>query len=60
MMATAPVFHAADFSSHKSNENLTPFDFTPLNRVIFGPGSVLRLGELVGELGGRRVARGRC
>lgn len=55
MMATAPVFRAADFSSPKSNELLTPFDFTPLNRVIFGPGSVLRLGELVGELGGRRV-----
>jgi alcohol dehydrogenase len=32
-----------------------PFDFTPLNRVVSGPGSVARLGELTRELGGRRV-----
>ncbi len=34
---------------------LAPFDFTPLNRVIYGPGSLSRLGELVRELGGRRI-----
>jgi alcohol dehydrogenase len=31
------------------------FDFTPLNRVVFGPGSLARVGELARELGGRRV-----
>ncbi len=55
MMATAPAFHPAGVTAHKSNEHLPPFDFTPLNRVIFGPGSLRHLGELVCELGGRRV-----
>jgi alcohol dehydrogenase len=32
-----------------------PFDFTPLNRVVFGPGALGRLGELARELGGRNV-----
>jgi alcohol dehydrogenase len=32
-----------------------PFDFAPLNRVVFGPGSLGRLGELARELGGHRV-----
>ena len=32
-----------------------PFDFLPLNRVVYGPGSVARLGELTRELGGSRV-----
>src|SRR5215213_4535892 len=32
-----------------------PFDFTPLNRVVFGPGSLARLGEFARELGSRRV-----
>jgi alcohol dehydrogenase len=32
-----------------------PFDFTPLNRVVFGPGCLARLGELARELGGRRA-----
>jgi alcohol dehydrogenase len=35
--------------------DLPPFDFTPLNRVVFGAGSLARLGELARELGGRRV-----
>jgi alcohol dehydrogenase len=34
---------------------LTPFDFQPLTRVVFGPGSLSRLGELARELGGSRV-----
>lgn len=34
---------------------LTPFDFQPLTRVVYGPGSLLRLGELVHEHGGSRV-----
>ena len=31
------------------------FDYHPLTRVVYGPGTLLRLGELVRELGGRRV-----
>jgi alcohol dehydrogenase len=31
------------------------FDFTPLNRVVFGPGELARLGELARELGGTRA-----
>src|SRR5262249_35277792 len=34
---------------------LVPFDYQPLNRLVFGPGTVARLGELVRELGGTRV-----
>jgi len=34
---------------------LVPFDFQPLTRVIFGPGSLARLGELTREQGGSRV-----
>ena len=32
-----------------------PFDFAPLNRVVFGAGTIGQLGELVRELGGSRV-----
>jgi alcohol dehydrogenase len=32
-----------------------PFDYLPLNRVVFGPGSINRLGELARDLGGTRV-----
>ena len=31
------------------------FDFHPLTRVVFGPGTLARLGELVRELAGERV-----
>ncbi len=31
------------------------FDFSPLNRVVFGPGTLAQLGELAVELGGTRV-----
>jgi len=34
---------------------LLPFDFQPLTRVVFGPGTLARLGELTRELGGSRV-----
>jgi alcohol dehydrogenase len=34
---------------------MTPFDFYPRTRIIFGPGKVDTLGELAGELGARRV-----
>src|SRR4051794_12777555 len=32
-----------------------PFDFAPLNRVVFGAGVLARLGELARELGGTRA-----
>jgi alcohol dehydrogenase len=32
-----------------------PFDFAPLNRVVYGPGTLARLGDVARELGGRRV-----
>ena len=31
------------------------FDFQPRTRIVFGPGSIDRLGELVGEYSGKRV-----
>jgi alcohol dehydrogenase len=31
------------------------FDYRPLTRIVFGPGSLDRLGELARKLGGRRV-----
>src|SRR5207245_10747867 len=34
---------------------LPPFDFQPLTRLVFGPGSLAKLAELVRELGGTRV-----
>jgi alcohol dehydrogenase len=34
---------------------LAPFDFQPLTRVVFGAGTLARLGELLRELGGSRV-----
>jgi alcohol dehydrogenase len=34
---------------------LTPFDYQPLTRVVFGPGSLGRLGQLARDLGGTRV-----
>src|SRR5262249_44126774 len=38
-----------------ADEALTAFDHHPLTRVVFGAGSVARLGELTRELGGTRV-----
>jgi len=35
--------------------DLTPFDFDPRTRVIFGPGTLTRLGTVARESGGRRV-----
>ncbi len=31
------------------------FDYHPLTRVVFGPGALARLGEIVRDMGGRRV-----
>jgi alcohol dehydrogenase len=34
---------------------LIPFDFQPLTRIIFGPGSMARLADITRELGGKRI-----
>jgi alcohol dehydrogenase len=34
---------------------LFPFDFQPLTRVITGPGTLAQLGEVVRDLGGKRI-----
>ncbi|HEV3005959.1 MAG TPA: iron-containing alcohol dehydrogenase [Pirellulales bacterium] len=34
---------------------MTPFDYQPRTRIVFGPDQVDRLGELAGELGARRA-----
>ena len=34
---------------------MTPFDYYPRTRIVFGPGKVETLGELAGELGARRA-----
>src|SRR5438874_13582814 len=42
--------------SHDRPADLTPpFDYQPLGRVVFGAGSLSRLGELARDLGGTRV-----
>jgi alcohol dehydrogenase len=38
-----------------ASAGLPAFDFYPLTRVVFGPGTLSGLGELVRELGGTRV-----
>lgn len=42
-------------SSFSDNGRLVPFDYSPQTRVVFGAGTLARLGELVKELGGQRV-----
>jgi alcohol dehydrogenase len=34
---------------------LLPFDHQPRTRLVFGPGALAKLGEIVSELGGRKV-----
>ena len=53
----APILTNSNLGAPVSGPNgtLMPFDFRPLNRVVFGAGSVARLGELARELGGSRA-----
>lgn len=44
-----------DALSPDLNSSLQAFDYEPRTRVVFGPGSVGRLGELAVELGGKHV-----
>ncbi len=54
MMATA----LPNLDSRLRSSNLPPpsplFDYHPLTRVVFGPGTLMRLGELARELGAKR------
>src|SRR5262245_42362392 len=43
------------FIDSAHSKDSAAFDFTLLNRVIFGAGSLSKLGELARELGGTRV-----
>jgi len=42
-------------ATQPSNGRLIPFDYAPRTRVVFGPGTLSRLGEFAKELGGRHV-----
>jgi alcohol dehydrogenase len=53
----SPTIPAANAGArvHRAVAPSHPFDFTPLNRLVFGAGCLARLGELARELGGNRV-----
>lgn len=51
----APVSFPNSIQPGRAVEAPSPFDFRPQGRIVFGPGSLARLGELIRELGGRRV-----
>ncbi|HKB06607.1 MAG TPA: iron-containing alcohol dehydrogenase [Gemmataceae bacterium] len=55
MKVTSPPASPSSARPSKPSVVPHPFDFAPLNRVVFGPGSLARLGELARELGGHRV-----
>jgi alcohol dehydrogenase len=42
-------------ATERAPATLPSFDFQPLTRVVFGPGSLARLGELTRDLGGKRI-----
>src|SRR5262249_25969989 len=47
------LFSPANRAEH--GDSLASFDFQPVGRVVFGAGSLARLGELAHELGGTRA-----
>src|SRR5438132_1488790 len=44
-----------DYGLRTMDYSLPAFDYQPLTRVVFGPRSLAKLGELVRDLGGTRV-----
>ena len=52
---SSPTSTASAPSSSPGGAKLPPFDFQPLNRVVFGAGTAARLGELAAGLGMKRV-----
>jgi alcohol dehydrogenase len=55
MKADASVPANEELQARAATGPLSAFDFQPLTRLIFGPGSLARLGEVVSELGGKRI-----
>ncbi len=55
MKATSLPSHAGSVSASGIVETLPAFEYHPLTRLIVGPGTLSRLGELARELGGSRV-----
>jgi len=55
MKPTIPPASDTAASAGRSLPGLLSFDFQPPTRVVFGVGSLTRLGELTRELGGNRV-----
>ncbi|HEY7313200.1 MAG TPA: iron-containing alcohol dehydrogenase [Gemmataceae bacterium] len=55
MKVTTLPISAATPRSSKAPPPQPLFDYHPLTRVVYGPGTLQRLGELVRELGGHRV-----
>src|SRR5215472_12309794 len=55
MKATTPLPTAAGTGQPTPPGSLPAFDYNPLARVVYGAGSLARLGELARELGGHRV-----
>ena len=55
MRAPPKPASTAGARTHRAVAPPHPFDFAALNRVVFGPGCLARLGEFARDLGGRRV-----
>jgi alcohol dehydrogenase len=53
--ANYPSISANPLERHRVALPLPSFDFQPLTRVVFGAGSLARLGELTRELSGKQV-----
>lgn len=54
-MTATPSLTLSSSVSRQGEEPLVSFEHHPLTRVVFGPGTLARLGELARELGGARV-----
>src|SRR5260370_12712554 len=52
---TSSTISTGSLASGRAVSPLPSFDFQPLTRVVFGVGSLTRLGELTKELSGTRV-----
>ena len=55
MKATTPLANVAGSGQPPPPVALPAFDYNPLARVVFGAGTLARLGELARDLGGRRI-----
>ncbi len=54
-MGMTPVSPPNSIFAERLVETSLPFDFQPQGRIVFGAGSISKLGELVRQLGGKRV-----